>query len=180
MNSAIERLKKGAWAQMPDRLKKDVVILDTDSDEDKVAKLLNHYGSDFVTTRKERGVYCRWDVEGKTLDGTEAIVEVKSRTYGGDFATWIIDAYKIDFLLKKFPDSNVYFVNVFQDEIKVFNARYVADCEIVKKWAKFKDGKQEMRTCYDVPKNDFIVELISGEYGDQIENNEIWIKDEKK
>lgn len=174
MNKAINRIKRAIWADLPDSMKKDVVILDTDSDEEKVAKLLSLYGSEWETTREKHGKFCRWDVEGYTHDGKRARIEIKSRTYGKDFDTWIIDTYKIDYMLEKFSEDTNYFVNVFEGEYHVYCAEYVATCEVVKRKARFKDGSSALRTFYVIPKNDHIVELGSGTKGDKY--NKVWKK----
>lgn len=172
MNSAIERIKKSAFA----RPSKEKVILDTDADEDQVALLLEPYGTEWETTRAKRGRYCRWDIDGKTRDNKVAKMEIKSRTYGHGFDTWIIDTYKIDYMLKHFPKDRNYFVNIFEGEYKVFCAKHVAKCEKVSKFARFADGKSGMREYYVIPKNEFIVELATGQKGDKFNNSKIWRK----
>lgn len=92
-------------------------------------------------------------------------LEVKSRTYGSDFDTWIIDTYKIDKLIELYPDDDIYFVNVFNGEYHIFDARYVAECKVIKRTARFKDGRSKKMEAYLIPKKDFIMELKTGKRG---------------
>ena len=166
MNKAIERIKKAAQSQLPDYKKKAKVILDTDADEEKVAELLAPYGVDWETTLAKHGKWCRWDVEGKDRDGNMSRVEVKSRTYGSNYDTWIIDTYKIDKMLEKFPEDKNYFVNVYEGIYHMYDANYISKkCEKATKMARFNDGRQQLRTFYIIPKDQFIVELSTGKKG---------------
>lgn len=173
-NKAIERIKEAARKTMSDNQLKHSVELDTDADEDEVEKLIKEFG-DFKTTRA-KSKWCRWDLEGFQQDGQMSRIEVKSRTYGKDYDTWIIDSYKMTKLLEKFPNDRRYFVNVFEGEYHLFDGDYVASCPTMVRWANFKDGSKKLRTLYVVPKDMFIVELSTGELGKGYNETQSFIK----
>ena len=158
MNKAIQRIKNAALAQASPFEKKQKVVLDTDQDEEDVANLMiaAGFGDDLKTTTK-KSRWCRWDVEG---EGVKA--EVKTRTYTKpEWDTWVIDTYKIDYMLEKFPEEETYFINVYEKEYHIYTCEYVASCNKVKKFARFRDGKSGLREYYEIPKNGFLMELKS-------------------
>ena len=151
MNEAIKRIKNAALAMSSDKERKEKYVLDTDNDEEIVANLMSIYLDKEIKTTSH---WCRWDAEGEGV-----VAEVKSRTYGKDYDTWIIDTYKIDYLLDKFPDKDCYFVNVFEGEYHMYDAKFVASCPQETKMARFRDGKQQLRTYYVMPKDGYVAEL---------------------
>ena len=163
MNSAIERIKKQINDQQPQHKKK----IDTDQDEDDAAKLMTEFcGHEWITTRA-KSKYCRWDLEGKNTKGKTSRAEVKSRTYDSDkngipYETWIIDSYKIDKMLEKFPEDENYFINVFEGKFHVYCAKFVASCkkEVRKAWAL---PGAPLRTFYFIPRDQYITELSNEE-----------------
>ena len=135
------------------------VSIDVLSDEAQVIELLNNrrkFGKGWETTPHN----CRWDGERKG-----AKLELKSRTYGTDFDTWIIDTYKIDYMLENFPKEELYFVNGFDGAFHIFDARYVATCPKKEVTAHFKTGGSKEKIFYVIPKGDYIMELKTGKRG---------------
>lgn len=160
MNEAIKRIKNAALAQASPFEKKHKVILDTDQDEIDVAQMMRNagFGDDLVETGKKNR-WCRWDVEG---EGVKA--EIKTRTYTKDeWDTWVIDSYKVDYLMENYPEDELYFVNIYDNKYHLYTMAYVSTCNKVKKYARFKDGKSGLREYYEIPKNAWLMELSSGE-----------------
>ena len=174
MNKAIQRIKNFCFPPRTNEQKKFNVVLDTDGDEDKVAELLKEFG-EFETTRA-KSRYCRYDVEGTQLNGTYARIEIKSRTYGNDFDTWIIDTYKMDWLAENHPKDKFYFVNVFEGEMHLYCGKFVRSCPRKTIYAKFKDGKNGPREVFMVPKDKFMIELSTGEKGKGFNKRQKFIK----
>lgn len=160
MNEAIKRIKNAALAQASPFEKKQKVVLDTDQDEIDVAGMMVKagFGDDLKTTAiKNR--FCRWDIEG---EGVKA--EIKSRTYTKpEWDTWVIDTYKIDWMMDNHPDDELYFINVYDGKYHLYTMAYVSTCKKVKKYARFKDGKSGLREYYEIPKDGWLMELASGE-----------------
>lgn len=155
MNKAIQRIKNAALQNASPFEKKEKVILDTDRDEEIVAGLMSKWLDKDITATNGKNRWCRWDVECEGLKG-----EVKSRTYTKpEWDSWVIDTYKIDHLLEKYPDDDIYFINVFEEQYHVYKADYVATCPKVKRMAKFRDGRGGLREYYEIPKDAFLVEL---------------------
>ena len=164
MNAAIKRIKNSALATASAFEKKEKVILDTEQDEIDTAVYMMRHGYGDLKETFRRNKYCRWDIEGEGIK-----VEVKSRTYTKpEWTTWVIDTYKIDKLIEKFPDEDIYFVNVFENEFHLYDAKYVAECKVVKKQARFRDGTGGLRTYYEIPKDGYIMELKTGKKNEKI------------
>lgn len=162
MNNKILEIKQQAHSTI--KAKEE---LDTEKDEYTVEHLLQPYGTWSNTNSKDK--WCRWDAEGIDPSGTNAKLEVKSRAGNMDkYDTWIIDSYKIDYLLENHPDENHYFVNVYKGGYHLYDARFVADCP--KKVRKVR-GDKKLHTFYYIPKDMFMVELASGKLGDGSELN---------
>ena len=127
-------------------------------DELRLVELMKPYGTDWFPTHL-RNKFERWDCEGKHNDMEQDVkIELKSRPNANTFDSWIIDSYKIDYLLKEFPHDIVYFVNACQGEFHLYDAQYVSLCPTTTKMANF-DGHRELRTFYEIPKSEFIIEL---------------------
>lgn len=165
MNAKIEEIKK--------KIHSDNDTVDTKRDEDIVAELLEPYGEEWIPTYL-RNRYERWDIDGVDLSGTVAKVEVKSRTSKyGVFDTWIIDRYKIDYLIEHFPTENLYFVNSYSGQYTLYDAYYVASCPKISRYA-WLNGKSQLRHYYDIPKDMHIINLTDGELGGGSVNNKIF------
>lgn len=159
MNKAIQRIKNAALANASFIEKKHKVVLDTDQDEIDVATMMRErgFGDDLVETGR-RSRWCRWDVEG---EGVKA--EIKTRTYTKEeWDTWVIDTYKVDYMMDKFPDEELYFVNIYEGEYHIYDLRYVAECDKRSTYARFANGKSGKREFYEVPKDGWIMELKTG------------------
>ena len=156
MNKAIQRIKNAALANASPAEKRSKVVLDTDQDElDVTEMLIKHgYGDDLVaTTYKNR--WCRWDVEGEGIK-----VEVKTRKYQKpEWTTWVIDQYKVDYLMENHADDKLYMVNIFEGKYHLYDIPYIHKCEVRLDYCPYEKRKKPF---YHIPKDGWIIELASG------------------
>lgn len=177
MNETIERIKRTASLQLPPQ-KVKYNGADVEGDEKRTRDFLEPFGYGWFATH-ERNKYERWDIEGHQVDLSEeespgefARVEVKSRPKPNTYPTWIIDSYKVDYLLENFPDDMNYFVNVCEGRYELYDMRLIANSPKVKSMAKMWNGGSELKTFYKFDKTMYIIELSSGELGPGAEYNE--------
>ena len=136
------------------------VEVDFESDEQYVVELINKRRKFGKGWRQSSNKRSRYDL---TRPGAK--LEVKSRTYGSNYDTWIIDTYKIDHMIATYPDEELYFVNAFNGEYHIFDVRMVAECEKIKRRSNFRAGNSRDSEFYLIPKKDFIMELKTGKRG---------------
>lgn len=146
---------------------------DTAADEDEVARLMEPYGYDWITTRA-RNKMERWDVEGYNPYDHFVRIETKTRT-PNTYPSWIIDTYKVDYMLKHFPNDLNYYVNVCGGEFHLYDMLYIQDCFIKKNVrSRMHDGSYEFRDFYMFEKRNYLIELTSKELGPASETNPIF------
>ena len=136
------------------------VEVDYEADEQEVVSLINKRRKFGKGWRQSSNKRSRYDL---TREGAK--LEVKSRTYGSDFPTWIIDSYKVDYLIETYPEEDLYFVNVFNGDYHIYDLRYVATCEKKKTHSSYRSGHGRDSEFYVIPKKDFIMELKTGKRG---------------
>ena len=147
---------------------KKITELDTDQDEKDTAKYLNQLEGEYNTMDDP---FARWDVEGLSSTGKTVKVEVRSRTRNkAEEDTWLVDSYKMDYLLETFPDDLNFFVNVYKNAYYLYDVNFVAQHEIITTRCKMpSSGKWEDREVYYFPKKQYIMELRTGKQGPQYE-----------
>lgn len=176
MNKEIKLILDAAARQLPPAHPSGV---DPRGDEIRVCKLLNlseKWGTDYKCTH-DWNEYEKWDVEGTNQEGMMTRHEVKSRpVVKGNYDTWIIDMYKVDYMLGAFPYDCNYFVNSCGGQYHVYDMNYIKNYCTYKKnvWSWMESGRREPRDFYYIPKEMFLVELKSGDIGQGSENNAIF------
>ena len=135
----------------------------TKKDEHDVNDLLNKTGGHYEVMEDE---YARWDIEGADSDGVSTKVEVKSRN-SNNYNTWIIDMYKVDYMLEHFPNDNNYFVNVCDGRYELYDMRWIATQEKrFNVYTKEHDGNIAYHDYYCFNKQNFILELKTLQIGE--------------
>ena len=162
----IELIKLAAAKMLPPEKPKSKKYngADVDGDEKRTRDFLGKFGTDWIVT-SERNKYERWDIEGTDKHNQFTRVEVKSRPQANTYPTWIIDSYKVDWLLDNHPLDNNYFVNVCEGRYELYDLRYIQTCKKVKTRAKMWNGGTEAKEFYQFDKKEFIIELSTGELG---------------
>lgn len=168
MNEAIERIKREAAKQLPPNHAYRPQFyngMETDSDEKQVRDLLNEQGWGEFKVTSDTNKYERWDLEGTDKFDRTARIEVKSRT-PNDYTSWIIDTYKVDWMLNEFPFDTNYYVNVCNGAFHVYDMNYIKSCYVKKNVrSRMHNGTYELRNFYMFEKRMFMIELSTGELG---------------
>ena len=172
MNPAIERIKFEAMAQLTPK-KEKYNGADVDGDENRTKDFFNNLGGKFEVT-SGRNKFERWDIEGIDHHGQKTWIEVKTRPAVNTYDTWIIDTYKVDWMLNEFPHDPCYFVNVCQGEYHVYDMRYIATAPQKPVTAKMWNGTTQAKNFYFFKKDMFLTELSKGVEGKGAEFNEIF------
>ena len=176
MHIILEKIRRAAGLQLPPEFI-SVGGLTPAKDEKDIRDILidSKWGKEWATT-SDWNKFEKWDIEGYDNDGTKTRFEVKSRPISkSQYDTWIIDMYKVDFMVANFPYDGNYFVNSCGGQYHVYDMRYIQECyskKNVLSWME--NGTREPRNFYYVPKKNFMIELSSGELGDGNEFNELF------
>ena len=177
MNETIAMIKRKAELQLPPR-KSSYSPGHTTRDEYQARDILlnSKWGKEWFATR-DRNKMERWDIEGVDEHGLFTRMELKTRPpEKKKWDTWIIDMYKVDWLLDNHPFDANYFVNCCEGKMHLFDMNYIRNCHFRKGvGCRMQDGSFEKRDFYYVPKDMFIVDLVSGEFGGGADLNETFI-----
>lgn len=177
MNITVESIKRYAQLLLPPQSTNG---LNPARDERAIRDLLieSKWGRDWKCT-SDWNKYEKWDIEGFDDSNTDTKIEVKSRPLvKSKYDTWIIDMYKVDFMLNEFTWSNNLFVNACDGKYHVYDMRFIQGCysrKNVLSWME--NGTREPRNFYYVPKDMFLIELSTGEIGAGSELNGIFNKE---
>ena len=180
MNEAIKMLKREAAKRLPPKpavSENYTSNVDSAGDEIKLRDLLTNmgWGSDWKCTA-DRNKMERWDVEGLDPWSQTTRLELKSRpAFKSKYKTWIVDMYKVDWMLENFPFDNNYFVNSCEGKFHVYDMNYIRNCQFRKGvWSKMENGRTEQRDFYYVPKEMYMIELTTGILGGGSDLNEVF------
>ena len=180
MNETIRLIREVASRQLPPLYNTGV---DPDNDEKAVRDLLlkMEYGKNDWKVTSDWNKFERWDIQGTDEYGVTNRFEVKSRptAKGEKWPTWIIDVYKVDYMMDNFGHEPNYFVNACDGRFEVYDMEYIKyHCDIRNNVPSWINGKKELRDFYYIPKDMFMIELVTGELGKGSELNQTFVNEQ--